>query len=109
MTVIPQPTITGLGIQEVFYGNITPVQLEVEESPTYTYTWWSTAGADYLTCNTCPNPQLFQTTEDATVYVQAVNSQGCISSDSIESFSELKVVMKILSLCQMHLHQMEMV
>ena len=84
VTVIPQPTIVGLGIQEVFYGNITPVQLDVETSPTYTYNWWSTGGSDYLTCNTCPDPSLFEITNDAMVYVQATNNQGCMTFDSIQ-------------------------
>ncbi|MGB0864824.1 MAG: gliding motility-associated C-terminal domain-containing protein [Saprospiraceae bacterium] len=61
----------------------TDVELTVEFSPVFDYSWSTTIGNQALDCVNCPAVQLVQPTEDMTVYVQVTSLEGCTAQDSI--------------------------
>ena len=84
VTVNPLPVVTGFPIQEIFPVLAIDVALDVEVNPTYVYQWWSTVGDTILSCSNCPNPKISGLTQDARLYVQVTNLDGCTTLDSID-------------------------
>jgi gliding motility-associated-like protein len=84
VTVFDVPDVSGFPIQEAFTGVNAPVALDVEVNPTYNYQWWHNSSDSLLSCTNCPDPTLLAPTQDATVYIQVTNLDGCTVFDSIQ-------------------------
>ena len=81
VTIYEKPTISGFPVQQVFAGVITPLALEVQINPTYTYEWSPAIG---ISCLECPEPDIDGSVDGIIYTLTVTNNRGCTQTDSVQ-------------------------